>query len=52
MKKDDAKLTQNQVFSHPIRKLNAAELEKVLGGSGHLVGFKATGGTDNQGKRH
>lgn len=53
MKSKKAELPLNQVFSHPIRKLNASELEKVLAGyKDHSPGggYKSTGGADNQGR--
>lgn len=49
MKTKQAKSPQGQVFSHPIRKLNADELEKVVGEYFHN---KCYGGTDNQGREH
>jgi hypothetical protein len=48
-----AKPTQNQIFSHPIRKMNAEELKKVIGGefySDQLFHGKCNGGMDNQGR--
>jgi hypothetical protein len=46
------KPAENQVFSHPVRKLNAEELKKVIGGFDSVYAFhgKCNGGMDNQGR--
>lgn len=48
MKEKHDNPTQNQVFSHPIRKLNIDELEKVVGGN--TCHYKNCGWGDNQGR--
>lgn len=43
--------TGNQVFSHPVRRLNADELKKVIGSEFSLnMHGKCNGGMDNQGR--
>jgi len=53
MKNKQAKVTRNQIFSHPIRKLSADELEKVVAGGGFELpsAGKTGGGQDNQGQQ-
>jgi hypothetical protein len=48
-KRTDA--SQEQIFSHPVRRLNADELKKVVGSefSARFHG-KCCGGMDNQGR--
>jgi hypothetical protein len=43
----------DQVFSHPIRRLNADELKKIVGGNFSIspeFHTKCNGGMDNQGR--
>lgn len=46
------KSLSDQVFSHPVRKFNADELKKIVGGNftGPQPGFKSTSSVDNQGR--
>lgn len=52
MSTHDSKSPRASVFSHPIRRLSAAELEKVVGGkaSATTMHTKCDGGMDNQGR--
>ena len=52
MKTKQPKTPGDQVFSHPIRKLKADEIEKVAGGEFYEQQFhgKCNGGMDNQGR--